>query len=113
MKTIFFAFLVLTMAIVSCAKEQVEKAVPDCIKSKIEDFSKSEACEQTATVKEYTFQSQTVYVFDPGTCGADMASNVVDSQCNTLGMLNGYAGNTKINGEDFSHATFIRTIWKN
>ena len=35
-----------------------------CIKSKVKQFSKSEACDSSATVKQYTFQGQTVYVFD-------------------------------------------------
>ena len=52
-----------------------------------------------------------VYVFDLGTCGADMTSEVLDENCNTLGFLGGIAGNTKINGDDFGNAKYKSTIW--
>jgi hypothetical protein len=51
-------------------------------------------------------------VFDPGTCGADMAAEVIDSECNSLGNLGGIAGNTEINGANFSNAILESTIWE-
>lgn len=52
-------------------------------------------------------------MFNPGnSCGADMTSEVIDSECNRLGFLDGESGITKINGEEFSHATFVKIIWK-
>lgn len=53
-----------------------------------------------------------VYVFDPGTCGDDMTSEVVDSECNSIGFLGGISGNMEINGEDFSTATFESLTWE-
>ena len=87
---------------------------PTCLKAKIEQFSKSKAsCPSGASMKQYTFQHKTVYVFDPGNCGADMASPVVDAHCNDIGSLGGFTGNMKVNGEDFSSATYVKTIWSN
>ena len=56
-------------------------------------------------------QQQVVYVFEPGTCGNDMAAPVMDANCNTLGSLGGFSGDTHINGEDFSNAEFLETVW--
>ena len=63
---------------------------------------------------EYQFQGQPVYLFEPGTCGADMPIYVLDAQCDTLGFLGGFAGFTKIQGLDFaSNSSFQGTIWHN
>ena len=109
----FTSLILLTFFILSsCHKQKVDKSAPGCIDHKVDDFSKT-CCSSSAKVEEYTFQGKTVYVFDPGNCGADMASDVYDSDCNSLGFLGGIAGNTKINGEDFSNAKYIKTIWRN
>jgi Domain of unknown function (DUF6970) len=68
-------------------------------------------CEHGPNVTEYIFQGQTVFVFDMGYCGADLSSEVVDNNCNSIGFLGGFLGNTRINGEEFSNAKYIATIW--
>lgn len=93
---IFFMFL-----IISCNKLDIEKGTPKCVADKIKDFNVSAACDD-ANVKEYVFQGNMVFTFDPGTCGADMTTEVISVDCNTLGYLGGIDGNTQINGEDFS-----------
>lgn len=93
----------------SCSKSISE--TPACVNDKIADYSKSATCKD-ATVKEYNFQSQTVYVFEPGTCGADMTSAVINADCKTIGHLGGITGNTKINGTEFSSAVFVKIVWK-
>mgnify|MGYP000076591706 CR=1 FL=1 len=60
----------------------------------------------------YDFLGEKVYVFDPGTCGADMTSEVIDEDCNSLGFLGGIAGNVEINGANFSEAIARKIIWK-
>ncbi len=96
---------------VSCNKSTVDKESPRCIKTKVQEF-KGSCCDEGANVKEYEFQGKPVYVFDPGTCGADMSSTVTDEDCNTIGLLGGISGNVKINGDDFSQANYQRTIWE-
>lgn len=108
MKTLIFILLVLTT--VSCRELDIPNNPPKCVTGKINAF-KDEACEKGANVKKYTFQEKTVYVFDPGTCGADMTSEVIDSECNNLGYLGGITGNTTINGESFENAEFVETTW--
>jgi len=62
-------------------------------------------------VKQYIFQGQTAFVFEIGACGADLTSDVVDNECKLLGRLGGFIGNTIINGDDFSDAQYVRTVW--
>lgn len=106
----FLICFVLFFAFIQCKKTKGGKDIPAAIKIAIEKFDKETNC-NSAKVDEYKFQSQKVYVFDPGICGADMTSRVADENNTTLGYLGGIAGNTKINGEDFSNAKFIKTVW--
>src|SRR6478735_3990164 len=108
----FFLMLFIScMMVIGCNKQKVARNTPRCIKKEIESFAKTE-CNDGVKVDEYMFQTKYVYLFDPGNCGADMSSQVLDSDCRTLGQLGGITGNTKINGEEFSNAKFIRNIWK-
>ena len=112
MKRLVFITIIATIVLTGCNKLDIEKGTPKCVEHDIKDFNKNTSCSNGVNVKEYTFQGKTVYVFSPGTCGADMASGVIDSDCNSLGFLGGIAGNTKINGEEFSNATYIKTTWE-
>jgi len=107
-KKILLLSLVLLSCLFACKKET---KTPACIEKKIEEFKNISSCNVGSNVKEYEFQSKRVFVFDPGTCGADMTSEVLDDQCSSLGFLGGFAGNTKINGEDFSQAQLKQTLW--
>lgn len=83
---------------------------PECLQAKIDAF-KNSSCPQGASVKEYKFQDKLVYVFGMGNCGADFGAAVLDSQCNPIGSLGGFIGNTDIGGVSFSTAVYKRTIW--
>lgn len=107
----FALFLTLITFVFACNKQGISRGTPMCVKQKIKKFAKESTCGD-ASVKEYNFQGKTVYVFEPGTCGSDMATEVISSDCSSLGFLGGFAGNTKINGEDFSNAEFVKTVWK-
>ena len=110
MKNLFLIIVALVFISISCEKDDIS----DCVEQKIDEFANGDyACETGASVKQYVFQSERVYVFDPGLCGADMAAGVMDNECNPLGQLGGIEGNTEINGDDFSEATLINTIWEN
>ena len=106
----FFVGLILICG--GCDKLDIEEGTPKCVENRIDDFNKSGMCCNDGSVNQYTFQGKIVYTFDPGTCGADMQSEVIDENCKTLGYLGGILGNTYINGEHFSNATFVKRIWK-
>ncbi len=85
-----------------------------CVDQKVDAFKENEACDNGASVKVYIFQDELVYVYDPGSCGADLATEVTDNKCNTLGYLGGISGNTEINGEAFyANAELERTVFEN
>lgn len=98
-----------TLMLASCNKPK--DGTPDCIVENINSFDNDSNCDDIK-VDKYTFQGGDVYVFEPGTCGNDMTSEVMDENCVNLGYLGGIAGNQEINGEDFSNAVFIENVWK-
>ena len=86
----------------------------DCIESKIKDFKKAgSTCDNGASVEQYTFQSQVVYTFFQGDCGADFTTIVLTENCVELGALGGITGNKIINGEDFANAVLVGRLWSN
>ncbi|MES3017497.1 MAG: hypothetical protein V4721_06960 [Bacteroidota bacterium] len=103
--------LVLLSATLTIACTAQKPAIPECVETKISEYNLSSACSD-AKVDQYTFQGKTVYAFVPGTCGADMTTEVMNADCTTMGYLGGIAGNTKINGTEFSTAKFVKLIWK-
>lgn len=107
-----FLIILTIVGFVSCQKPDIEKDTPSCIEDLIADFDKEQSCDNGVSVRKYSFQNETVFVFDPGTCGDDLTSEVFDSDCNSLGYLGGISGNTEINGEDFSTATFESIVWE-
>lgn len=98
-----------TLILASCNKPK--DGTPECVKERITAFDNDSNCDDIK-VDKYTFQGGDVYVFEPGTCGNDMTSEVMDEVCTTLGHLGGIAGNQDINGEDFSNAVFVENVWK-
>jgi hypothetical protein len=113
MKTIKILLFIPFLFITSC--EKADKNVPECINDLIKNHSKEMfLCETGASAKQYLFQGDYVYVFEPGNCGADMMAPVYNSSCNCIGGLGGIAGNIIINGVRFDQkAKYIKTIWTN
>lgn len=109
MKSTALALYLILSLLISCKKDK--ETTPECIQSRTIAFSNNGSCEHGANVKQYTFQGKSVFTFEMGNCGADLAVTVLDANCSTLGYLGGREGVTKINGEEFSSATYVRTIW--
>ncbi|MCF6352442.1 MAG: hypothetical protein L3J06_05485 [Cyclobacteriaceae bacterium] len=107
-----FLLLILSSVLISCdRKDEVDTTIPRCISNLIDEFKKTASCND-AKVDQYIFQNQSVFVFELGSCGADLQAKVIDRNCNNLGSLGGVAGNTRINGDDFANAVFVRTVWE-
>lgn len=106
MKYILISLVILCA---SCKKDDTN----ECIEERIANLD-SEICSENATVKRYTFQGETTFAIYPGDCGADMPDIILDENCETLGSIGGFAGETDINGEDYyENATLEETIWSN
>lgn len=111
MKKTYFLIILLSLIMMACQKN--DYGLADCLGEQINEFRNGDyACAEGANVKEYMFMGEKVYVFDPGTCGADIFSEVIDTGCNFLGYLGGIAGLVEINGTNFSEAVFIKVVWK-
>ena len=90
--------------------KQETHALPNAIAEKITSFSSSATCND-ARVDEKKYQGNVVYVFEEGTCVTDKETAVYASNGKLLGSLGGFAGNTQVNGADFSSAVLIKTVW--
>ncbi|MFT5822278.1 MAG: hypothetical protein ACI8ZM_003534 [Crocinitomix sp.] len=106
--------LIILVAIISCSTNDSKALEPSCLADQVTYFTENEACNSDASVREYEFQEEVVYVFDRGNCLDDAAHPVVNYDCDTIGYLEGFAGITKINGEEFfGNAEFVSTLFEN
>ena len=111
MKKLLVVLVSLLFLFAACTKDENMSDIPPCITERVLHFKSSTVC-SGASVKEYVFQNQFVYVFDPA-CGNDLGATVLDEQCNELGVLGGLSGNMDINGVNFeAHASYTQTLWK-
>lgn len=96
-----FSFLILFfMLSVACEKNSEKSGIPECVNEIIVLLEK-EDCPSVGMVVEYQFMGGTVYVIEPRNCGADLTSQVVDSNCQTLCYLGGITGNIMCNEVNF------------
>jgi hypothetical protein len=112
MKKLIFLLFIITQ--LSCEKIELSDGTPECITNSIKKSIKNSfSCkDKKDKVDEYSFQGRLVYVFYFGQCGNDIPYEVVDSECEVIGSLGGFTGNDQINGESFSNAKFVRTVWE-
>ena len=112
MKT-YFLILLAVIFTSSCSKYSIETDAPECLKSIAKENTKGLSDRSKAHIDEFKFQEELVYVFDHGLePNPDEGAAVYDSNCETIGYLGGFSGNTEINGEDFSNAVYTRTVWQ-
>ena len=94
MKTIYLLIISAVFLIANCQSPELADPTPKCIEQLINNFSSDDTfCETGKSVYRYNFNQEIVYVFNPGTCGADMMSDVYDENCNEICSLGGIAGN--------------------
>ena len=111
MKNLIILIGIFLIVTTGCKKDPI-KSLPECVQDEISDFKKNKLCPSDSKVLEYSFQNQKVYVFEQGSCGADLSSTVIDEDCNILGYLGGFPGNNIINGDSIDSAQLEHTIWK-
>ncbi len=106
MKQFLLLVLISILTFSSCQKKDI-----DCLTVLINDFEKHASCSESK-VDEFDFNGKKVYLFNNSFCCCDYASDVYDSECKLLGFIGGIAGNSIIEGEDFTSAKYVKTIWK-
>ena len=107
MKRISILCVLLTVTTLSCSKKDVELEIPACILEMVSELEAKDDVPEGVNISVYLFQKRHVYVRDVGT-----AALVYDKDCNSIGLLGGFSGNTTINGDDFANAKLIREIWR-
>lgn len=112
MRSILLSAAVVGLFLTACHRKVAPvSGISSCLKKSIADWQAQGHCNDPF-VEEYSFQGKKVFVLRHGTCGADMTDDVLDENCQLLGRLGGFVGNTKINGEDFSGAQGGKVVWK-
>ena len=100
-----------------CKQDSIPNAtptdIPEVIKEKVDAFKKQSFFCSDASIVEFRFQNAKVYGFSDGTCTSEPSSGIYDVNGKALCTLGGLSGATTCNGEPFSKATALRTIWKN
>ena len=113
LKQIGIVLILPAIMLASCKKIDLPDGTPKCVKKKIKKLRKDD-CPSVETVYQYSFQGQTVYVFNPKNCGADLTSEVINDNCETVCWLGGNTGSTTCNGVDFyKEASGEKLLWEN
>jgi hypothetical protein len=111
MKTIRLLLIFSLLTFIGC--EEIDRDCPDCILKRTREFIKGQHCDEGASVSEWVFQGEYVYMFAEGTCGADFGASILNQNCEYVGSLGGISGSLTINGINFyENSTLIKTIWK-
>lgn len=110
MKKLFLSAILVLFVLGACKKFKIEPNVPSCIKNTAKEKTKS-TTSAYASILEYGFQNQTVYVFDLDAGTTNARADIYNSNCEIIGYLGGVDGNRTVNGEDFSNAVFKRKVW--
>ena len=65
------------------------------------------------TISSFDYNQQIVYAITPNSFVTEPATIILDSSCNTICLIGGFAGdNGETAGcENFENAEFIETIW--
>lgn len=106
----FTLIAIILFSVLGCKRD--ETLVTKCLKDKI-SFLEKHYCDNTANISKYIFQNEFVYLIDPGFCADDQSYEIINSNCEVLGTLAGFIGNTKINGVDFyEKSKFVSVVWQ-
>ncbi|MCC7299328.1 MAG: hypothetical protein IT244_13420 [Bacteroidia bacterium] len=110
MKLPVFLLLSAVFAFSACKKFKIEDDIPPCIEESAKEKTKSVSSEY-ATILEYEFQGNIVYVFDLEAGQNNSSADIFNTSCEKIGYLGGVDQNKEVLGEPFTNAKFIRRIW--
>jgi hypothetical protein len=108
---LFTAVIFFSIAYQKCGK-QAAPVIPDCIQAKIEAIKKQPRWNPPATVEEYRYKGQRIFVFSSNCC--DQYNEAFDESCNYIcAPSGGYTGKGDRKCEDFKQeAQFVKLVWK-
>ena len=111
MKFILILIIPVVLSGTQCSKNNNFDA-PSCVQQKIKQIKAQQKWNPPATVSEYDYKGQKVYLFTSGCC--DQYIELFDNNCNYLcAPSGGFSGRGDGKCPDFySKATLIRVVWK-
>ena len=94
-------------------KTQEMAIQPRCLQEFINSILEEDVSTPKRTISSYNYDEQVVYAITPNSFVTEPATIVIDSSCNTICLIGGFAGdNGETPGcEDFENAEFIETVW--
>jgi hypothetical protein len=111
MRFILILIIPLVLNSFQCKKNRIAD-IPSCIQKKINRIKAQPKWNPPASVTEYNYNGNTVYLFTSNCC--DQYIELYDSNCNYLcAPSGGIAGNGDRKCTDFyTTATLLREVWK-
>lgn len=110
-----FALILTVTTLVACSSNDDNEVTvePRCLQDIINSILEEEVSNPKRTISSYNYNEQTVYSVSPNSYVTEPATIIVDSSCNTICLIGGFAGdNGETDGcENFENAEFIETIW--
>ena len=108
-----FPIIFILLTLQSCSIYDLTQTPILCLSKHI-NFIKKYGGYCKAYIVEYEFQNRLVYYIKPGDCSEHEQVMIINSNCDTLGLLKGANSNSIVNGEHFyDNARKLRIIWKN
>jgi hypothetical protein len=106
LKLLFIGLLVMSF---NCEDDDDNVIFPECLQESIDVGLNQEPTNPRATIDQYKFNGEEVYLINLQNGLEDGMSIVVDENCEEICAIGGIAG---LVCEGFDNAEFLRTVWK-
>ncbi len=94
----------------SSLNSEIEAIEPECLRDIVKSILEEEVSNPKRTISTYNFNGEMVFVITPSSHVTEPATNVVNSNCETICLIGGIDGSDN-DCENFDSAVFIETIW--
>ena len=106
---IFLSF-VLGCSSESSLDAQIETIEPMCLQEIVKFILEEDVSNPRRSISAYTFNGENVFVITPSSHVSEPATNVLNSNCETICLIGGIDGPAN-DCENFESAVFIETVW--
>lgn len=89
---------------------EIEAIEPECLQDIAKSILEEGVSSPKRTISLYNFNGEMVFVITPGSHESEPATNVVNSNCETICLIGGLDGPAN-DCEGFDSAVFIKTVW--
>ncbi|MDZ4148699.1 MAG: hypothetical protein U1C58_10475 [Flavobacteriaceae bacterium] len=89
---------------------QIETIEPVCLQDIVKSILEEDVSNPRRSISAYTFNGEKVFVITPSSHVSEPATNVVNTNCETICLIGGIDGSDN-DCENFDSAVFIETVW--